>query len=45
MRTNSAERWIAHYTRLLQGSLSATQRAQAEAELAYWQRQAQRQAA
>lgn len=39
------DRWIDHYTRLLQGSLSATQRAQAQAELRYWQAQARRQAA
>jgi hypothetical protein len=43
--TNSAERWIAHYTRLLAGALSASQRAYAEAELRRWQAQAQRRAA
>lgn len=31
-----AEKNIAHYTRLLAGSLSATERAWAEAELAFW---------
>ena len=40
---STPERWIAHYTRLLAGSLSATQRAQAEQERAYWQAQAERQ--
>jgi hypothetical protein len=40
-----AERWIAHYERLLHGSLSATQRAYAERELTYWKAQLHRQAA
>lgn len=31
-----ADRWITHYTRLLAGSMSASQRAYAEQELAYW---------
>jgi hypothetical protein len=34
------ERKIAHYTRLLAGSLSASERARAERELAFWQAQA-----
>lgn len=37
-----AERWIAHYQRLLAGSLSASQRAKALAELHYWQEVAER---
>lgn len=39
------ERAIAHYTRLLAGSLSAAQRALAEAELQRWQARAERRAA
>jgi hypothetical protein len=42
---NTPERWIAHYERLLCGSLSRQQRQQAEAELRFWKAQAQRQAA
>ncbi len=41
----NAERWLLHWQRILQGSLSAEQRTQAEAERAYWRAQARRQAA
>jgi hypothetical protein len=40
-----AERWIAHYERLLAGSMSREQRERAEIALAYWQRQAGKRAA
>ena len=41
----TAERWIAHYTRLLAGSLSPQQRAWAMAALRHWQALAARRAA
>ena len=41
----TAERWIAHYTRLLSGSLSPHERARAVAELRRWQMLVNRRAA
>lgn len=40
-----AEKNIAHYTRLLAGSLSPSERARAEAELRRWQAISERRAA